>query len=586
MKLPAFFRKRRRTLFIRLVANGVGQAIMTVAIAILVRLVFEWLAASPWRGVDETFAWMIGGLLVATGGSVVLRILERLDAERLAENYVTRVRLRLFDALTSGPVLTMQRRGLGPTMLRFVTDLTAVRQWVGNGLARLIVAPLAAAGGLVAICIIDPLVGSVISAIVAVAILSGALLGRPLEAAIRRTRRRRSQLASHVGDRLRALNVVQLSGQTRRERGLIFRRSRNLEISAIARARLASIVRVLPDAALGLSTVAVLAIGGARLAEGGDGYGTIIVALTVLGAVTPQARALGRVFEYWKTYRVATEKLNEIIRGAAASRKGREKAGLAPVRGKLDFNGISVRGALSDVTATAEEGKLIAVVGPSGAGKSSLLATAARLLRLDAGTVLLDGQDISTFSAVAYARNVGMVSRDFPLLKGSLRRNLTYRIEDASEEEVAHAFRLCDLDHEIERLPQGLGTRVSEDGSDLPLGLRQRVCLARAILGGPVVLLLDDPDAGLDASGRAALDRILSSRRYTVLVATHAPERVRSADAVWYLDRGRLVEAGTPTSILAADGPTARYFEVEGRVPPTPALAQVRFLRKDDAVND
>ena len=146
MKLPAFFRKRRRTLFIRLVANGVGQAIMTVAIAILVWLVFDWLAASLGQGVDETFAWMIGGLLVATGASVVLRILERLDAERLAENYVTRVRLRLFDALTSGPVLTMQRRGLGPTMLRFVTDLTAVRQWVCNGLARLIVAPLAATG--------------------------------------------------------------------------------------------------------------------------------------------------------------------------------------------------------------------------------------------------------------------------------------------------------------------------------------------------------------------------------------------------------------------------------------------------------
>ncbi|MFQ5764528.1 MAG: ATP-binding cassette domain-containing protein [Rhodospirillales bacterium] len=587
MKLPAVFHGRRRALLIRLVANGAGQAALAVAVAVLVRGLFQFLMEPPVDHTNDAFSWMIAGLVAATAVNIVLRILERQDAARLAENYVTRIRLRLFDALTAGPVLTGKRRSLGPMMLRFVTDLTAVRQWVSQGLARLLVASLASIGGLIAIAVIDSVIGVVVAAIVFTAIFLAVLLGNALEARVRQTRWQRSKLAAQITDRLRALNVVQLSGQVGRERRLIYRKSRNLADAAVARARVSSVVRILPDAALGFSVVAILVIGGLRLADGIGTYGNIIAALAVLGAVGPQVRALGRVFEYWKIYQVATSKLRDIVRDAKKSDRAKKDRDVRPPTGELAFERVSVRGVLVDVTATAEAKILIAVVGPSGGGKSALLAAAGRLLKTDAGRILLDGEDVASFNDQALALGIGMVSGDFPLLAGSIRRNLTYRVKNASDDEIQRVLMISELKDDIERLPKGLGTRIGEANSVLPRGLRQRLALARAVFGDPAVLLLDDPDAGLDSAGLRALDRILGERQATVLLATHNIERVRAADIVWYMEAGRILETGTPAGLLGGNGRTAEYFGAMGDAGQGPTLVwSAGGSDENGAVND
>lgn len=559
MKLPAFFHGRRRTLLVRLVANGAGQAALAIAIAVLVRGIFELLTEAGVDHADGAFSWMVAGLIAATAVNIVLRILERQDAARLAENYVTRIRLRLFDALTVGPVLTGKRRSLGPLLLRFVTDLTAVRQWVSQGLARLIVASLASTGGLIAIAVIDPVIGAVVAVIVSASLILTMLLGNALEERVRQTRRRRSKLAARITDRLRALNVVQLSGQTRRERRMISRNSQRLADAAVARARVSAVVRMLPDAALGFSVVAILVVGGFRLADGEITYGVIIAALTVIGAVGTQVRALGRVFDYWTNYRVATRKLNEIISGGKRSYRRKKKWENRPATGDLFFDAVTVRKTLENITARVEANTVIAIVGPSGAGKSSLLAVAGRLLKPDAGRVLLDGQDVSTFTDNVFASSVGMVSADFPLLVGSIHKNLTYRGK-VTESEIARVLTICELDEDIGKLPHGLRTRIGEAGTPLPLGFRNRLALARATIGEPPLLLLDDPDAGMDPAGRRALDRLLAGRRATVLMVTHDASRVMAADAIWYLEEGKLLEAGPPSEILAGDGRAAKYL--------------------------
>ncbi|MFQ5774698.1 MAG: ATP-binding cassette domain-containing protein [Kiloniellaceae bacterium] len=560
MKLPRLLHERRRRLFARLVANGLAQAATAIGIALLVRGAFAQAAAGSPAPLDWRFASVMGLLAAAIALNAVLRVVERADAVRLGEDYVTRIRLRLFDAVTAGPVLTMTRRGLGSTMLRFVTDLTAVRQWISDGLARLIVASLAAAGGLIALAVIDPLIGLAVAGVTLAAVAAALALGRPLRGRIRHARRRRAGLASQVADRLRALAVVQLSGRARRERRLLARHSRALARAAVARARLAGMVRVVPEAALGCATLVVLVVGGMRLAGGESAHGTMLAALAVLGALAPQVRALGRVFEYWKNYQVAAGKLRQVLAGPPRRRRAGRRRPAEPVAGRLAFEDVTVEGALAGVTAVAEPRSLVAVVGPSGAGKSSLLAAAGRLLRLDGGRILFDGVDVLSFDAESYARRLGMASGDLPLLKGSIRRNLTYRAGGVTAEDLAETCRLCGLDEDLARLPDGLATRVTEQSADIPHGLRQRLALARAMLGGPAVLLLDDPDRGLDPAGRAALDRMLELRRCTTLMATHDLERVRVADAVWYLEGGRLLEAGSPAAVLSAGGPTARFF--------------------------
>lgn len=577
MRLPRILHRRRYGLLLRLGGNGIAQAAAAIGMAQLVRAAFvrmEQTGSGP-SGFLTGLLPVFGALLLVTGISMTLRVFERRDAARLGEDYVMQVRLRLFDALTGGPALTLERRGLGPTMLRFVTDLTAVRQWVAQGIARLLVASLAIVGAIVALALIDP-IAAVALAVLVVAGFGAALgLGRGLERRVRDSRAQRARLASRIGDRLRALAVVQVSGQGRRERKALSRLSRGLAEAAVTRASLSGMVRVIPEAVLGLSTVAILALGALRAGNGVLGYGDVIAALSVLGMASPQIRALGRIFEYRVNHRVATRKLRQLLTGASRPKTERRDDDKRPT-GRLDLDNVSVAGALKDISATALPGQLIAVVGPGGSGKSSLLASVARLLRLDSGRVTLGGTDIGDFAPRAFARHVGMMSDDLPLLKGSLRANLTYRMPDADAGQLADAIALCGLDDVLESLPQGLDTRLTENNTHLPRGLRRRFMLARAVIGDPALLLFDEPDAGLDPEGRRVVDAILARRRSTALIATQDLERARGADIVWYLEDGRVVEAGPAAVLLSGDGPAARYFggNAEPRSNVTPLRAR------------
>lgn len=174
---------------------------------------------------------------------------------------------------------------------------------------------------------------------------------------------------------------------------------------------------------------------------------------------------------------------------------------------------------------------------------------------------------------------IGVAGPDLPLLRGSVERNLRYRRPDASRDELTRVIDLCGLGELSARLPDGLSTRVGEAGQRLSAGERQRIALARALLGDPRLLLLDEADANLDATARATLDRVVAAvrRRATVLVVTHRRETIERADAVWHLDGGRLVEEGAPGA-----RPTARLFagEPRGRVIALAAAAQDRGGRR------
>jgi ABC-type multidrug transport system fused ATPase/permease subunit len=190
-----------------------------------------------------------------------------------------------------------------------------------------------------------------------------------------------------------------------------------------------------------------------------------------------------------------------------------------------------------------------AIVGAHGAGKSTLLALAARLLDPDRGAVLIDGQPLAAVSVASVRRAVGMVSADLPLLRGSLERNLRYRWPDAPAAEVERVRALCRIDEIVAALPPGRAM-IMEGGTNLSLGQRQRIALARALLGEPAVLLLDEADVNLDPCSNQIIDDVLRDQRGTVLMVTHRIERVARADAVWLVDQGRLVAAGKPRDML------------------------------------
>ncbi|MFF5234738.1 ABC transporter ATP-binding protein [Dactylosporangium sp. NPDC000521] len=220
---------------------------------------------------------------------------------------------------------------------------------------------------------------------------------------------------------------------------------------------------------------------------------------------------------------------------------------------------------LHDVSFKAEPGQMIALVGSSGAGKSTIAQLLPRLYDVDSGAVRLGGIDVRDLSFDAIRSTLGMVTQDGHLFHESVRANLLLARPSATEDELWAVLRRARLDDLVASLPDGLDTVVGERGYRLSGGERQRLTIARLLLAGQQVVVLDEATAHLDSTSeaavQAALAEALSGR--TAVVIAHRLSTVRAADLILVVEAGRIVERGTHTSLLAAGGRYAELYSTQ-----------------------
>jgi ATP-binding cassette subfamily B protein len=210
---------------------------------------------------------------------------------------------------------------------------------------------------------------------------------------------------------------------------------------------------------------------------------------------------------------------------------------------------------LRGVSLRAEAGQRIALVGPSGAGKSTLVSLLLRFYDPVGGRVSIDGRDARDYELRELRSQMAVVPQDVLLFGGTIAENITYGRPGATEEEITEAARQANAHEFITSFPEGYQTRVGERGVQLSGGQRQRVAIARAILRDPAILLLDEATSSLDSASESlvlqALDRLMQGR--TALVIAHRLSTVRTADRIYVLSEGRIVESGTHAELLARD---------------------------------
>ncbi|MGI8804920.1 MAG: ABC transporter ATP-binding protein [Thermoleophilaceae bacterium] len=553
-QLPPLLAGKRPRRLLGLVLNGVGQAAAAIGGALLVKNVFDRVVAGGAAGSLEALA-PLGAALAGTAVLVgVLRSRERADAERLGQSYVHALRNAMYRRLSDLAPRALQGRSQGAVMLRFVGDLTAIARWVSLGLSRAIVGGTFVVGALGALALISAGLAAGVTVVLLLGAIAALASARSLQTRSREARRRRARLAANVNEKVGSIGVVQVFGQTARERARLKAQSRKLRYAMIDRARSVGHQRGLAEGTAMMASVAVLMVGAAEVGAGRATPGTVVAAMTIVGLLAGPLRDLGRVNEYWHNSRISMEKCRSFLETPNLLRHTPEAPDLEPGPGRLEFEDVHFEGSLRSVSAVAEPGSLVVVVGPNGAGKSTLLSLAARLMDPDRGVVRLDGQDLAERGETSVRRAMSMVGPDLPLLRGTVEENLRYRCPDAPQEEIDRVAALCSLDGLLAELPEGIETRVVEGGTNLSAGQRQRLSMARALVGEPAVLLLDEADANLDEEARALVDRIVKTQRgrRTVLMVSHQAAVLEWADAIWHLEDGRLVDA----SVAGSASPT------------------------------
>ena len=259
--------------------------------------------------------------------------------------------------------------------------------------------------------------------------------------------------------------------------------------------------------------------------------------------------------------------------------KGEELEILEPLTGQVsfkqvDFQYVENKPLIRDFNLEVQPGEMVAIVGPTGAGKTTLINLLMRFYDVTAGAILVDGQDIRQLSRQDYRRQFGMVLQDAWLYEGTIKENLRFGNLDASDEEIIEAAKAANVDHFIRTLPGGYNMEMNQESSNISLGQKQLLTIARALLANPKILILDEAtssvDTRLELLIQKAMKRLMKGR--TSFVIAHRLSTIQEADKILVLKDGQIIEQGNHESLLQAKG---FYYD----------LYQSQFSGKSDQVS-
>ena len=323
-----------------------------------------------------------------------------------------------------------------------------------------------------------------------------------------------------------------------------------------ARALLWTQLNFLPN----LSLVAVLLLGGFNVVQGTLTIGGLIAIMNYVFMLTWPLDAIGWVMSMSEECQTASQRLNEVLDSRPEIADHAGARALEQCRGHIEFRGVGFKYPKSNewivrgLDLVIEPGETVGIVGRTGSGKTTLAYLLPRLYDVDEGSVLLDGIDVRDLQLRSLRSHIGVAFEDPILFSASVHENLVMGRPVVSDEELRRAIDVARAGF-VWDLPWGIETRVGEQGYTLSGGQRQRLALARAVLGGPPVLVLDDPLSSVDVHTEAVIEESLARvlEGVTGLLVVHRPSTLALADRVALLDGGRIAAQGTHTELMKSN---------------------------------
>ncbi|MCE1175085.1 MAG: ATP-binding cassette domain-containing protein, partial [Propionibacteriales bacterium] len=241
-----------------------------------------------------------------------------------------------------------------------------------------------------------------------------------------------------------------------------------------------------------------------------------------------------------------------------------------PVRGRVEFEDIAFsytpdKPLITDLSLVAEPGSTVAIVGPTGAGKTTLVNLILRFYDVQSGRITIDGVDVAAVPRRTLRSQIGMVLQDTWLFGGSIRDNIAYGREGASEDEILAAAKATYVDRFVHSLPEGYDTVINEEASNLSAGEKQLITIARAFLADPAILILDEATSSVDTRTEVLVQQAMKKLRAdrTSFVIAHRLSTIRDADTILVMENGAIVEQGSHDALLAAQGAYYRLYQAQ-----------------------
>ncbi|CAN5831939.1 ABC transporter ATP-binding protein [soil metagenome] len=503
---------------------------------------------------QSLLTWASGWLMVAVGQQTVLDL-----------------RNDLFSTLQSLPVRFFDQQPHGETMSRLTNDVENVNQVLSESLIQIVSGVLIAIGVIVLMFVFQPVLALVaVGSTLTLTFGINRYVGNHTREGFRAQQKNLGTLNGIVEETITGQRVVKAY---HREPHVVAEfEVANLTLrQASTRAQtFAGYIGPLMNFVGNLSLALVAGVGGWLVVNGSTTVGTIAAFINYKRQLDRPINEIANMYHQLQSAIAGAERVFEILDKEPEVDASDDAH--VDLKGDVVFDNVSfsydgVTPVLKQIDAHAAPGQLIALVGPTGAGKTTIINVLTRFYELYDGAVLLDGHDLRTLNKADLRRQLGVVPQDTFLFAGTVRENIRYGKLDATDEEIDDAARLANADQFIRRLPHGYDSELTERGGNLSQGQRQLLAIARAAISNPTILILEEATSSVDTRTekhiQEALLRLMEGR--TSFVIAHRLSTIRSADQIWVMDHGEIVERGAHRELLEQEGFYARLHNSQFR---------------------
>ena len=531
----------------------------------------------PWASkylVDEVIAhknitllyYLLGGVV----GAIIIQAVTSFLLTKLlsveAQHLISVLRVKVQKQILRLPVRFFDNSKSGALVSRIMTDVEGVRNLVGTGLVQLVGGLLSAVICLVLLINISPMM----TLYVLLPVATFGFISLQAFNKIRPIFRERGKLNAEVTGRLtETLNGVRVIKGFNAEAQEIKTFEAGVEkLFLNVKQSLTSTSLVTSSATflLGLASTGIMGIGGYMIINGDMTFGDFLSFTLYLGFMIAPIVQMSNIGSQLTEAFAGLDRTEEIMNMTPEDDGVTRTIKIGTIKGDIAFNNVSFayeegKSVLKNISFSAPNGTVTALVGTSGSGKTTIAGLAASFLNPESGTITVDGVDLAKVSLDSYRSQLGVVLQDDFLFEGTIRENILFPRPGASEEELLQAVRAANVDQFTDQFEKGLDTVIGERGVKLSGGQRQRVAIARAILANPRILILDEATSNLDTESESliqdSLSRLMKGR--TTFVIAHRLSTIRQADQILVIEGGEIQERGKHEELIEKKG---RYFEL------------------------